>query len=102
LEAEPDGGLPPAERRPERIAAELRAMIARLYGLEPGQIERLVAEGPLFDGPLGLDSLDSMRLVIAIEERYSLVLLNDAATRRAFASVGLLAEHLASLLESGG
>lgn len=80
------------------ITRQLRELLARTYALEPEKIGTLAPGDALFGGGLGLDSLDSMPLVIALEDQFGVTLHNDAATRKAFASVDSLAKYLCGLL----
>jgi acyl carrier protein len=86
------------EPEPARIELELREILHELYEIPPEQLEALESGSALFGDGLGLDSLDSMPLVIAIEDRFGVTLQNDATTRKAFASLGGLSRHIAGLL----
>jgi acyl carrier protein len=83
---------------PDQIAAELRQLVGRTYGLPPEALRTLEEPTALYGSGLGLDSLDSMPLVIAIEDHFGIRLQNDAATRKAFSSFGALVRHVTSLL----
>ena len=83
-----------------RIEAELRELLADAYAIAPDRMDALGASSALFGDGLGLDSLDSMPLVIAIEDRFGVTLQNDAPTRKAFASLGGLSRHIAELLDA--
>jgi acyl carrier protein len=82
----------------EQVEADLRELLHQTYMLAPERLAVLESGIALFGDGLGLDSLDSMPLVIAIEERFGITLHNDTATRKAFASLGGLARYLAALL----
>jgi acyl carrier protein len=65
--------------------------------LSAQDLARVDAAAPLFGDALGLDSLDSMALVVALEERFGVTLQNDATTRKAFSTIGSLSKYLAAL-----
>jgi acyl carrier protein len=82
----------------EAVETQIRQLLLQTYDLEPERLTALRADEPLFGGGLGLDSLDSMTLVIALEDHFGQPLRNDATTRKAFSSLDSLAKHLCSLL----
>lgn len=64
----------------------------RIEGMSPDEIED---DAPLFGEGLGLDSIDALQLVVALEKEFG-VLVPDAATgTKVFASVRAMAAHVA-------
>jgi len=63
----------------------------KLEGLEPSSIGD---DQPLFGGELGLDSVDALELVVAIEREFGVAVPTDEVGGRAFRSVGALAVWL--------
>jgi acyl carrier protein len=62
-----------------------------------GRVEADIDEqAPLFGGGLGLDSLDALQLVVAIEERFGVVVPEGDQARSIFASVAAIAEYIQS------
>ena len=59
-----------------------------LEGMTPDTIED---EAPLFGEGLGLDSVDALELVVALEKEWGIRIENQDATREAFATVTSLA-----------
>ena len=56
-------------------------------------------EGPIFGrtdegGGLGLDSIDALELVVLVEERFNVIIPDEDVGKRAFASVGALADFI--------
>jgi acyl carrier protein len=49
---------------------------------------------PLFRDGLGLDSVDAIELVAAIERAYGIVITNEGKAREAFQNVGTLADFI--------
>ncbi len=59
-----------------------------LEGMTPDMIDD---EAPLFGEGLGLDSVDALELVVALEKQWGIKLEDQEATRTAFANVASLA-----------
>lgn len=72
----------------------LRRMIIaslKLEDLDPAEIQ----EGePLFSEGLGLDSLDALELVVAIEKHFGVVIENEEQGKEAFVSLTALAGYI--------
>ena len=66
----------------------------RIEGMSPDDID---TEAPLFGEGLGLDSIDALQLVVALEKEYGVVVPDAATGTKVFASVramaGYIAEH---------
>ena len=59
----------------------------RLEGLEP---ETIADDQPLFGEGLGLDSIDALELVVALEKEFGIASGNQDVTREALASVAAI------------
>lgn len=79
------------------LETELKSLIVETLMLEdvgPGDID---SDAPLFNEGLGLDSIDSLDLAMALEERYGVRTEDDSSeNRRHFASVTALAAFVAA------
>lgn len=66
----------------------------RIEGMSPDEIE---TDAPLFGEGLGLDSIDALQLVVAMEKEFGIVVPDAATGTKVFASVrsmaGYIAEH---------
>jgi acyl carrier protein len=51
-------------------------------------------DAPLFGEGLGLDSLDALQLVVAIEERFGVSIPEGEAAKRVLSSVSTIAAHV--------
>jgi acyl carrier protein len=85
-------------------AAELAPRLKRLVveslkldGLDPDSIGD---DQPLFGGALGLDSVDALELVVALEREFGVTVPSEEVGSDAFGSVRALAEWLAPQLAS--
>ena len=68
----------------------------RIEGISPADID---TDAPLFGDGLGLDSIDALQLVVAMEKVYGVVVPDAATGTKVFQSVrsmaGYIAEHRA-------
>ncbi|MCB9378343.1 MAG: acyl carrier protein [Holophagales bacterium] len=71
----------------------------KLEGLEPGSIGD---EQPLFGGDLGLDSVDALELVVAIEREFGVAMPSEEVGGDAFSNVAALAGWIARELAREG
>ena len=66
-------------------------MIIDTLKLEEITPEEIEDEAPLFRDGLGLDSIDALELVVALEKKFEIIIENEDVGKRAFASVAALA-----------
>lgn len=64
----------------------------KLEGMAPEDID---AQAPLFGEGLGLDSIDALELVLAIEQTFGVKIEDEAAGMQAFRNVEALAAFIA-------
>lgn len=64
----------------------------RIEGMSPDEIE---TDAPLFGEGLGLDSIDALQLVVAMEKEYGVVVPDAATGATVFASVRSMAAYIA-------
>jgi acyl carrier protein len=72
----------------------LRRMIIeslKLEDLDPAEIQE---DEPLFGEGLGLDSLDALELVVAIEKHFGVVIENEDQGKEAFVSLTAMARYI--------
>ena len=65
----------------------------KLEGMAPEDID---AQEPLFGEGLGLDSIDALELVLAIEQTFGIKIEDEASGMQAFRSVEALAAFIAA------
>jgi len=76
------------------LIEELRSLIIKSLKLEdilPADIDPVA---PLFGGGLGLDSIDALELVVALEKKYGIRIPDEDVGKEAFASVDALAGYI--------
>jgi acyl carrier protein len=75
--------------RENEVRTELAELISTAAGVEPQR----VTDDARLDGDLGIDSLTLVEIVVAVEDRFGLVIPDDEWSR--FQTVGDLVTHLA-------
>ena len=78
----------------KELAERLKELIISTLRLEDVKPENIVDTEPLFGEGLGLDSIDALELVVAIERDYGVVIPDAEVGRRVFASVSALAAFI--------
>ena len=68
-------------------------------GLDP---ESIADDQPLFGGALGLDSVDALELVVALEREFGIAVPSEEIGTEVFHSVRALADWLAPRLPPAG
>ncbi|HEX5773438.1 MAG TPA: phosphopantetheine-binding protein [Geomobilimonas sp.] len=64
----------------------------RIEGMAPADIE---TDAPLFGEGLGLDSIDALQLVVAMEKEYGVVVPDAATGTKVFRSVRSMTDYIA-------
>ncbi len=78
----------------EDLVLELKNLIINTLKLEdvtPGDIEE---DAPLFGEGLGLDSIDALELVVALEKTYGVFIPDSQVGKKVFRSVNALADFV--------
>jgi len=79
----------------EALIPKVKQMIIeslRIEGMSPDEIE---TDAPLFGEGLGLDSIDALQLVVAMEKDFGVVVPDAATGTKVFASVRSMADYIA-------
>ena len=63
----------------------------QLEGLTPEEIE---TDTPLFEGGLGLDSVDALELVLGLEQEFDIKVQSDQIEKETLANVGAIADFV--------
>lgn len=72
----------------------LKTMIIDTLKLEDITVDDIGNDTPLFREGLGLDSLDALELVVAIERIFNVIIEDENVGKRAFASIEALADFI--------
>jgi acyl carrier protein len=77
-----------------KLKTELKKLIVETLHLEDVGAEEIEDEAPLFGEGLGLDSIDALELVVALEKAYNVIIEDEEVGRQAFASIEALADFV--------
>jgi acyl carrier protein len=78
-------------RQEESIRAELKKLIVATLNLDGLTPDRIADDEPLFGAGLGLDSVDALELVVALEKEYGISIASHEVDRSVFGSLASLA-----------
>ncbi|MBN1847752.1 MAG: acyl carrier protein [Deltaproteobacteria bacterium] len=78
----------------EALQGYLKKMIIETLNLEEITPEEIDNDAPLFRDGLGLDSIDALELVVAIEKIFRIIIEDEDVGKRAFASINALARFV--------
>jgi acyl carrier protein len=76
------------------LVLELKKLIIGTLRLEDILPEDIEDDGPLFGDGLGLDSIDALELVVALEKVYGVVIPDSEVGEKVFRSVSTLARFV--------
>lgn len=83
------------------LVEELKILLIDTLDLEEIEPGDIVADAPLFNEGLGLDSIDALELGVAIQKRYDLKIDGTAEeNRERFFSIASLSEFVAANRQS--
>lgn len=88
-------------RNREALGEYLKKMIIDTLKLEDVTVEQIDSGAPLFREGLGLDSIDALELVVAIEKIFHIIIEDEDVGKRAFASINALAGFIQEESEKG-
>lgn len=81
------------------LASNLKRLIVESLHLEGLTPESIADDTPLFGQGLGLDSVDALELVVALEKEFQVQIQIDEIDKGVFASVAHLVEFVARMLD---
>ena len=76
------------------LIQKLKHLIIETLSLEEITPEEIEENTPLFGEGLGLDSVDALELVVMVEKHYSIKITKMEEGKKAFFSVGSLAQFI--------
>lgn len=80
----------------EELIASLKKDIIDQLNLRQFTPEQIDADGPLFGGGLGLDSIDALELIVMIEKNYGVKISNPEEGRKILTNIRSIAEYIQS------
>ncbi len=78
----------------DALVLELKKLIINTLKLEDVASEDIEDGAPLFGEGLGLDSIDALELVVALEKTYRVFIPDSEVGKKVFRSVNALAEFV--------
>jgi len=81
----------------DRLCARISRLIVASLALEGLPADVPEPDEPLFGGALGLDSVDALELVVALEKEFGIAIPNEELSADALGSVRKLAELVTRL-----
>lgn len=85
----------------EMLSEFLKKTIIETLKLEDVTIEEIENDAPLFKEGLGLDSIDALELVVAIEKIFKVIIQDEDVGKEAFASINALAKFVQKRYKQG-
>lgn len=79
----------------------LKKLIIASLNLDGVTPDAIGDDDPLFGGELGLDSVDALELVVALEKSYGIKIRSHEVDPKAFSSVSSLGKLVMKLQETG-
>ena len=77
------------------IQDRIKRLIVESLNLEGLKPEMIDDQAPLFGDGLGLDSVDALELVVALEKEFGIKIKSQEIGREVFSSVSTLSEFIA-------
>ena len=78
----------------ESLKSELKSLLVDTLHLEDMEPDDIQDNAPLFGEGLGLDSVDALEIVVALEKTYGVVIEDEEVGKNAFASIDVLADFV--------
>lgn len=76
----------------DQLKHRLKEMLIERLKFEDMTADDIGDEDPLFEGGLGLDSIDALEIVVMLESEFGLKIKNEASARESFRSIATLAQ----------
>lgn len=77
------------------LKRKLKELLIERLKFEDMTPEDIGDDEPLFEGGLGLDSIDALEIVVMLESEFGLKIKNEGAARESFRSISTLAQFVA-------
>jgi len=81
----------------KELKQQLKEMLIERLKFEDMTPDDIGDDESLFDGGLGLDSIDALEIVVMLESEFGLKIKNESSARESFRSISTLADLIAGL-----
>ncbi len=78
----------------EALKSELKVHLVKYLNILDHKPEEIGDDMPLFGDGLGLDSIDSLELIVMLEREYGLKINNPADGRKILATINAMADYI--------
>lgn len=78
----------------EQIKTELKQHIITYLNLQDISAEDLKDDEPLFGDEMGLDSIDSLELIVLLEREYGIKIKNPTEGRKILVDINTIADYV--------
>ena len=78
----------------DQLISTLKKQIVESLNLRHVKPEEIGDDQPLFEGGLGLDSIDALELIVLLQQNYKIKLSNADEGPKVFHSVRTMAEYI--------
>ena len=78
----------------EQLKITLKKQMIEYLNLLDIKPEDIGDDDPLFDGDLGLDSIDSLELIVLLEREYGIKIKNPTEGRKILVSVNVMCDYI--------
>lgn len=76
------------------LTEELKVKIIDILNLQDVRPENFDEKAQLVGGPLGIDSIDVLEMVVMVEKDYGIVINSQEVGEKVFSSISALAEYI--------
>lgn len=82
------------------LRRKLKELLIERLKFEDMTPEDIGDEEPLFEGGLGLDSIDALEIVVMLETEFDIKVKNESSARESFRSIASLADFVSARTSS--
>ena len=77
-----------------QLKQEVKAKLISFLNLAPMQPEEIDDEAPLFGEGLGLDSIDSLELIVMLKREYGITIQDPKEGRKILVNINTMADYI--------
>ena len=83
----------------DQLKHRLKELLIERLKFEDMTPDDIGDDEPLFEGGLGLDSIDALEIVVMLESEFGLKIKNESSARESFRSIATLAQFVSEKTE---